>query len=1018
MYSYRTEQVIEFERLSEAGLFGIFGATGSGKSSILEAICLAIYGRTERLDGSVNKYYNLMNLRSNTLYVELQLKAGPDDSQFTASVKMKRHGKNFTVVPTPDRKFYKSIGEQQIPVTETVLHEAIGISYENFVKTIIIPQGKFQDFLHLKGLERNALMSELFQLDKYDLSAKTKLLETENDRLKSNTEALLAELAAATQEAVTEKEAALTSKISEKTELSGKLTDLKNLFEANNALKTLFEEKAQAEARLLELIAEVPRMELLEKDLLQYEEALQFLAGPLKEKQDAEKRLKETKERSLQLTRRHLDFQTELAKLKPGFDAKKEEYETRDRLHVMADNWDAAAELLEARGAKLLAEDGLHKAGPFIAAQENVIISLKTTLTALENEAITLQTKAGVENEILPKILLWYSQKKGLVRNIDKAAAELASQEKALRAALAQQANLLPGLLASALINAGLGPEFGAYNVRLVAFESKLQASIRESESLLAELNLKNRLKKYAHELHNGEPCPLCGSLEHPSVVQSESVEGELLTAQVEKARLDDLMSSLTKTRLAVGNAETEAGQLNAQIRRCKENLQQEEQNLEKHKSGFVWPAYALVSEAELEQRNAEAIAAGNLASKKMQEARLQAQKLESEQTKLQNYLQRKADLQKEISEAGIKEEQFFKRITVLDPGKYEGKPAADCRREAKVLRQRHSRVAEEYRELLSEISRLNTESDGLGGQLKMLRETLDEQQETLQYLKTAVADLLAAKGYTDEGAAQIVLQKNLQIAALRTQAAAFRANLKTAELKVTEITAKTSAKDYNPLEHAAIGSKLQEYEVLLSELHQVTGAMQSQITDLQRQLIKKATLTEELNHLASRETDIAVLKRMFSGKGFINYVVKGRLQALCSLANQRFQRLTRNSLSLFVDSENNFMVRDYLNEGRERSVKTLSGGQTFQAALCLALALSDSIGATTRRDRNFFFLDEGFGSQDKESLAVVFDTLKQLRRENRIVGVISHVEEMQEEIESAIKVTNNGDEGSLVSYL
>jgi exonuclease SbcC len=69
-----------------------------------------------------------------------------------------------------------------------------------------------------------------------------------------------------------------------------------------------------------------------------------------------------------------------------------------------------------------------------------------------------------------------------------------------------------------------------------------------------------------------------------------------------------------------------------------------------------------------------------------------------------------------------------------------------------------------------------------------------------------------------------------------------------------------------------------------------------------------------------------------------------------------------------------------------------------------------------TESNQNFFFLDEGFGSLDKESLAVVFDTLKTLRKENRIVGVISHVEEMQQEIDVHLRIENDENRGSLIN--
>jgi exonuclease SbcC len=79
-------------------------------------------------------------------------------------------------------------------------------------------------------------------------------------------------------------------------------------------------------------------------------------------------------------------------------------------------------------------------------------------------------------------------------------------------------------------------------------------------------------------------------------------------------------------------------------------------------------------------------------------------------------------------------------------------------------------------------------------------------------------------------------------------------------------------------------------------------------------------------------------------------------------------------------------------------------------------LALADSIQKITGSNENFFFLDEGFGSLDKESLDIVFDTLKSLRKENRIVGVISHVEEMQQEIDVHLKISMDEEKGSLIN--
>ena len=152
-------------------------------------------------------------------------------------------------------------------------------------------------------------------------------------------------------------------------------------------------------------------------------------------------------------------------------------------------------------------------------------------------------------------------------------------------------------------------------------------------------------------------------------------------------------------------------------------------------------------------------------------------------------------------------------------------------------------------------------------------------------------------------------------------------------------------------------------------------------------------------------------MDEMFRAQGFVNYVSSVYLKNLCESANERFFKLTNNQLRLELDDKNNFLVRDYLNSGEVRSVKTLSGGQTFQAALSLALALSDNIQHLTKAKQNLFFLDEGFGTLDKDSLQTVFKTLKALRSENRVVGIISHVEELQQEVDNFIRAesTENG---------
>ena len=124
---------------------------------------------------------------------------------------------------------------------------------------------------------------------------------------------------------------------------------------------------------------------------------------------------------------------------------------------------------------------------------------------------------------------------------------------------------------------------------------------------------------------------------------------------------------------------------------------------------------------------------------------------------------------------------------------------------------------------------------------------------------------------------------------------------------------------------------------------------------------------------------------------------------------------MTRGQLQLQLGENNEFEVIDFLNEGKSRSVKTLSGGQAFQVSLSLALALAESVQSKSKANKNFFFIDEGFGTLDSESINIVFETITELLKDNRIVGIISHVEELKERIPLSLTIINDSERGSVI---
>ena len=204
---------------------------------------------------------------------------------------------------------------------------------------------------------------------------------------------------------------------------------------------------------------------------------------------------------------------------------------------------------------------------------------------------------------------------------------------------------------------------------------------------------------------------------------------------------------------------------------------------------------------------------------------------------------------------------------------------------------------------------------------------------------------------------------------------------------------------------------KRNEFELKLG----ATAALEKEFERLQVEVAKKEKLVEEFTKLDLRKKNLTTLENLFRGSGFVNYVSSIHLQHLCEIANERFHRLTKNNLSLSINDSNEFEVIDFLHNGYRRSVKTLSGGQSFQASLCLALALAENIQIINKADKNFFFIDEGFGTLDADSMNTVFETLQYLHKENRIVGIISHVEELKERIPKSITIINDPEQGSRI---
>ena len=170
--------------------------------------------------------------------------------------------------------------------------------------------------------------------------------------------------------------------------------------------------------------------------------------------------------------------------------------------------------------------------------------------------------------------------------------------------------------------------------------------------------------------------------------------------------------------------------------------------------------------------------------------------------------------------------------------------------------------------------------------------------------------------------------------------------------------------------------------------------------------------LQSELGQVRQQADTILRLENLIKGRRMVDFMATEQMEEVVSRASVRLTQLTQNRYALELGSDGSFLVRDDANGGGKRAASSLSGGETFQTSLALALALSDQIQLRGKYPLEFFFLDEGFGSLDRSTLDISMSTLERLRHERLTIGIISHVEELQQRMLRRLMVKPPDDKG------
>ncbi|MER5435420.1 SMC family ATPase [Streptomyces sp. NPDC002588] len=976
-------QSVDFDDLSAAGLFLLHGPTGAGKTSVLDAVCYALYGSvpgarqtapgqglTLRSDHAAPGTRTEVTLELTVAGRRLEITRQPPHER------PKKRGSGTTVekAQTWLREYdatagvWKDLSRSHQEIGEEIT-QLLGMSREQFCQVVLLPQGEFARFLRADAEARGRLLGRLFDTQRF-----------------ADVEKRLSERRRTTEARVREGDAALLADAHRMQQAAGDAMELPELTPGEPGLA-----EAVLTAAALARAAARERLTVAECGRLAAESAqaaAQRALDAVRELDRLQRRFGEARERAGLLEERAGAHREAQARMERG--RKAEAVAPALKLREDAEAEHRAAADAEARARALLPERfadagaaGLVAAARRAAEELGGLESARRgehRLAELTAERADLDRQERADDDVLADsegwLAEWDTLRAGLRSRIESA------QEAAARAEqLAERREPAQRRLDAALRRDRLTRDLEA--ARHTALASGERAQTARARWLdVKEQRLDGIAAELAATLKDGEACAVCGATEHPAPARKDAGhvgrEAEE-SAQTEHQRAEERHArderELGVVREALAAASAEAGDAPAdRLAAEAEELERSHAQARRDASGLHLAREELRhAEQEHERRTAaQREAAGRVASRGGHRERLESER---------------AALEEELARARGSAPSVAAR-------------AAQLERQAALL----TDAADGARAVEESAERLKA-ADG----------RLDEAAFRAGFdTPQAAADALL------DDTAHRELQRRLD--AWQSEEAAVRAVLAEPDT--------VAAARRPPAEVAAAEQTAARAAERLRRAASAEDAAVRRCAELDELSARAADGVRRLAPLRDEYDRVARLAGLTAGTSADNerrmrleaYVLAARLEQVAAAATVRLQRMSSGRYTLVHSDDRAGRGRSGLGlhvvdawTGRERDTATLSGGETFFASLALALGLADVVTDEAGGVRlDTLFIDEGFGSLDDQTLDEVLDVLDSLRERDRSVGIVSHVADLRRRIHAQLEIVK-GRSGSVV---
>ncbi|MFZ6042483.1 AAA family ATPase [Vibrio natriegens] len=982
-------ETIDFEKLGNNPLFLINGPTGSGKTSILDAICFALYGETTG------------NERQG---IQMRCDLATADLPTEVTLDFSLHGKVYRVTRAPEQEAPKArgdgmtvkkhtaslyeLGDSEKLITskttqvKTEITNIIGLTETQFRQVMVLPQGKFRELLLASSKEREEIFGQLFQTDiykkiEYALKDKASAISKAKNEFDNQIRGALQVAGVSSEEELIQQKESVSEQLEQEKKSEQacleKLNTIKSELQKAQALSAEFTRREQAEASLkLHLNnseAIDVRQQRLEKAKSASKIELQYVA------------VQNAKTQSQELTQKISSLShnlTEATNVAEGKEAElktaKQNVEQVPQLTQLQFNLEGMKEkLIEKVDLEAKIANGLHEKQQFETKLQQYI-ALKEKLTQEAQQGQKTLDQARVDVALVASVDAEIKQKQRLLQDVQKLSG--LRQELAKHDALtsSKQQNL----------------------------EQAKQAYVSAQQSAdRLELKWHNaQAAVLAQRLQTGEACPVCGSCEHPHPAQFS--EEEVTKEQVQTARAQERAAQTSYNQLS-----NQLEQHYVVSRQYQKQLDDLSEELGEHATTEAVQIQAELQSAHEKLQRLTAIDIAQL-EKNVEQLNQRCVVGETKINELQN--------QMAANESTIKanQDQLCKLLANIDP-KYGSVEVLE--QEITQTKEQIQRLNKSLESAQSQLQQAMLAKSNIESQLTTNKQWLAESELKLNEANSNWQKALGESRFKDE-------ETYLQSKATEQELQSWQQEIdqfKQTQIKLEQTLSdlKIALQDIEKPDIEVINANLNIQQQHYVESRNKLDSVRSIFERLEKVRSDIASLHDKNSKLEDEYKVFGTLYDVASGKtgsriSLHRFVLGVLLDDVLIQSSQRLSLMSKGRYILARKTEGfkgaagrglDLVVEDGYT-GKMRDVATLSGGESFMAALALALGLSDVVQSYSGGIRlDTLFIDEGFGSLDPESLDLAIQTLVDLQQTGRMIGVISHVSELKEQMAQRIDV-------------